>query len=58
MVATQESVNSRFCSVVEIKLIFFLKGGHLPGSGSIAHCCFRKPSVMSDNGLTMFFYYH
>ena len=28
-VATQESINSRFCSVVEIKLSFFLKGGHL-----------------------------
>ena len=34
MVATQESINSRFCSVVEIKLSFFLKGGHLPRSGS------------------------
>ena len=31
MVTTQESINSKFCSVVEIKLIFFLKGGHLPG---------------------------
>ena len=31
MVATQESINSRFCSVVEIKLSFFLKGGHLRG---------------------------
>ena len=36
MVATQESINSRFCSVVEIKLSFFLKGGHLPRSGSIS----------------------
>ena len=35
MVATQESINSRFCSVVQIKLSFFLKGGHLPKSGSI-----------------------
>ena len=34
MVTTQENINSRFCSVVEIKLIFFLKGGHLPRSGS------------------------
>ena len=31
MVATQESINSRLCSVVEIKLSFFLKGGHLQG---------------------------
>ena len=29
MVATQENINSKFCSVVEIKLSFFLKGGHL-----------------------------
>ena len=34
MEAIQESINSRFCSVVEIKLSFFLKGGHLPRSGS------------------------
>ena len=34
MVATQESINSRFCSVFEVKLSFFLKGGHLPRSGS------------------------
>ena len=34
MVAIQESINSRFCSVVEVKLSFFLKGGHLPRSGS------------------------
>ena len=34
MVASQESINSRFCSMVEIKLSFFLKGGHLPRSGS------------------------
>ena len=34
MVVIQESINSRFCSVVEIKLSFFLKGGHLPRSGS------------------------
>ena len=26
MVTTQESINSRFCSVVEIKLIFFPQG--------------------------------
>ena len=38
IVATQESINSRFCSVVEIKLSFFLKGGHLPRSGSTVHC--------------------
>ena len=35
MIAIQESINSRFSSVVEIKLSFFLKGGHLPRSGSI-----------------------
>ena len=35
IVATQECINSRFCSVVEIKLSFFLKGGHLSRSGSI-----------------------
>ena len=35
MVATQENINSRFCSVVEIKL-HFLNGGHLPRSGSTA----------------------
>ena len=35
MVATQESMNSRFCSVVEIKLSFFPKGGHVPRSGSM-----------------------
>ena len=34
MVAIQESINSRFCSVVEIKFSFFLKGGNLPRSGS------------------------
>ena len=34
MVAIQESMNHRFYSVVEIKLSFFLKGGHLPRSGS------------------------
>ena len=34
MVATQESINSRSCSVVEIKLSVFLKGGHLMRSGS------------------------
>ena len=34
MVATQESINSRSCSVVEIKLSVFLKGGHLTRSGS------------------------
>ena len=31
MLAAQESIKSRFCSVVEIKLSFLLKGGHLPG---------------------------
>ena len=35
MVATQKSTNSRFCSVVEIKLNIFLKGGLLPRSGFI-----------------------
>ena len=35
MIATQESINSRFCSVVEVKLIFFPQGGHLPRSGSM-----------------------
>ena len=34
MVATQESINSRSCSVVEIKLSVFLKGGQLTRSGS------------------------
>ena len=34
MVATQESINSRSCSVLEIKLSVFLKGGHLTRSGS------------------------
>ena len=34
MVAKQGSRHSRFCSVVEIKLSFFLKDGHLPRSGS------------------------
>ena len=29
------SINSRFCSVVETKLSFFLKGGQLLRSGSI-----------------------
>ena len=33
MVAIQESINSSFCSAAEIKLSFFLKGGHLPRSG-------------------------
>ena len=41
MVATQdscqESINSRSCSVVEIKLSVFLKGGHLTRSGSRIH---------------------
>ena len=37
MVAIQESINSRFCSVVEIKLSFLLKGGHLPRSGSMPY---------------------
>ena len=36
MVATQESINSRSCSVVEIKLSVFLKAGHLTRSGSSA----------------------
>ena len=35
LVATQESINSRFYSVDEIKLSVFLKSGHLPRSGSI-----------------------
>ena len=35
MVATQESINSRCCSVVEIKPSFFLKGGHLRGQALI-----------------------
>ena len=35
MVAAQESINSRFCSVVEIKLRFFLKGGHLRGQALV-----------------------
>ena len=35
MVATQESINSRFCSVVEMKLSFFLKGGHLRGQAPL-----------------------
>ena len=47
MVATQESINSRFCSVVEINLSFFLRGGHLPRSGSTIvvtpkdHCWYK-----------------
>ena len=39
MVAIQDSINNRFCSVVEIKLSFFLKGGHLPRSGSSVVYC-------------------
>ena len=35
MVAIQESINSRFCTVVKIKLSFSLKGGHFPRSGSM-----------------------
>ena len=35
MVAAQESINSRFCSVVEINLSFFLKGGHLRGQALV-----------------------
>ena len=41
------TMNSRFCSAVEIKLSFFLKGGHLPRSGSIENISayFEKQNV-------------
>ena len=50
MVGTQESINtgSRFCSVAEIKLSFFLKGGHLPRSGSTAFI--QKSSTLGPGG--------
>ena len=49
MVATQESINSRFCSVVEIKLSFFLKGGHLPRSGSICKYAIQIQCLFLSN---------
>ena len=44
MVATHESINSRFCSVVEIKLSFFLKGGHLRGQALYDKGCVEENS--------------
>ena len=46
MVATQESINSRSCSVVEIKLSVFLKGGHLTRSGSMCRAAKVQKSLI------------
>ena len=54
VVATQGNINSRFCSVVEIKLSLFLKGGHLPKSS----CMFWTKIILRYNRTLNFYVNH